>query len=411
MTASGLTRHARPSVYLQGVAARGRFLPVIEVMADLALAVVILLVLAPPMRTSAPVAAGAMPVQTPAWVTISAWALAATVAVPVLLRRRRPLPALGIIVAASSAEVLLLDLAWPRILATVAATALALYTVRSLAAFSLTLVITAATLALGALKPDSATPTPITDAPTQIGFCLLALAAAWAVGGAVRQQRERAATATAQAARQVLADERRRIARELHDIVAHGMSLIAVKAGVANHVAEARPEEARDALRVIEATSRSALADLRSLLEVLRTEAENQPDLSPAPGLGGLAALADRAASAGVRVDMEISLPQVALPQGVQLSAYRIVQEALTNVVKHAGPVACRVAVTATAGEVRIEVTDDGQPAHHRESEGVGLLGMRERVATYGGEFTAGPRPTGGFAVHATLPYRPATAA
>jgi len=191
------------------------------------------------------------------------------------------------------------------------------------------------------------------------------------------------------------------------------MSLIAVKAGIANHVADARPQEAREALHLIETTSRGALVELRRVLDVLRADADEPAELGPAPGLAGLDALAQRAASAGVAVELATrnpsSVPVEAVPPGVQLSAYRIVQEALTNVVKHAGPVPCRVAVTVAPDAILVEVTDDGpairQPSGPRP--GHGLVGMRERVAAYGGSFTAGARPGGGFAVRATLPYQP----
>jgi signal transduction histidine kinase len=208
-------------------------------------------------------------------------------------------------------------------------------------------------------------------------------------------------------------EERLRIARELHDVVAHGMSLIAVKAGVANHVLEARPQEAQDALRVIETTSRGALTEMRQLLGVLRSGSdagEAPASLSPAPGAGGLRELADRAAMAGVRVSMEVRGLE-RLPEGVGLSVYRIVQEALTNVVRHAAPARCSVVVEADGRSVTIEVADDGpgrrvlpagEPGH-----GHGLVGMRERVAMYGGVFRAGPRRAGGFGVSVRLPYEP----
>ncbi|MDP9867735.1 MULTISPECIES: sensor histidine kinase [Streptosporangium] len=234
------------------------------------------------------------------------------------------------------------------------------------------------------------------------------LGCTWTVGRAVRERRAYAARSAEQLADRAVTEERLRIARELHDVVAHSMSLIAVKAGIANHVAEARPEEARDALRVIEATSRGALTEMRHLLGVMRSGPGAAPDtvsgLSPAPGLDGLPELAGRAAMAGVRVDLDVTA--AALPEGVGLSVYRIVQEALTNVVRHAAPARCRVAVEADGREVRVEVTDDG-PGHRvlPGRQGHGLIGMRERVIMYGGTFTAGRRPEGGFGVSARLPY------
>ncbi|WP_218158885.1 sensor histidine kinase [Streptosporangium canum] len=236
--------------------------------------------------------------------------------------------------------------------------------------------------------------------------CVALLGGTWTVGRAVRERRAYAARSAEQLADRAVTEERLRIAREMHDVVAHSMSLIAVKAGIANHVAQARPEEARDALRVIEATSRGALTEMRHLLGVMRsgTEPDTVSGLSPAPDLAGLPGLADRAALAGVRVELDVTA--AALPEGVGLSVYRIVQEALTNVVRHAAPARCRVLVEADGREVRIEVTDDG-PGHRvlPGQPGHGLAGIRERVLMYGGSFAAGRRPEGGFGVSARLPY------
>ncbi|MDL4770802.1 sensor histidine kinase [Actinomadura xylanilytica] len=237
------------------------------------------------------------------------------------------------------------------------------------------------------------------------------LAGSWVIGRQVRGRRCDAARLAAQRAHQIVVDERLRIARELHDVVTHGMGLIAVKAGVANHVAAVRPDEAREALRVIEATSRGALTEMRRLLDVLRRDTGHDGDLTP-PGLAGLAELAGLASASGVRVELAVTGDHD-LPEGLQLATYRIVQEALTNVVKHAAPTRCRATVRVTSDQVGIEVADDGP--HHApapapapvDSGGHGLVGMRERVAMYGGRFTAGPRPEGGFAVAAVLPYGP----
>ncbi|MEW2357066.1 histidine kinase [Spirillospora sp. NPDC029432] len=245
-------------------------------------------------------------------------------------------------------------------------------------------------------------------------FGLALLGGSWTLGRAMRERREHAAAAARRLADRAVTDERLRIARELHDVVAHSMSLIAVKAGVAVHVAEARPQEALDALHVIEDTSRGALTEMRRLLGVLRENGEGggaagggEADLVPVPGIAGLAELADRAALAGVRVDLDVRVGE--LPEGLALAVHRIVQESLTNIVKHAAPAAARVVVVQDDREVRVEVTDDGPgvrvlpggagPAGH------GLIGMRERAMMYGGELTAGPRREGGFAVSARLPY------
>jgi signal transduction histidine kinase len=349
------------------------------------------------------------------------------------------------------------------------------------------------------------------------------LGGAWTLGRAIRERRIYAAHDAERMALQAVAEERLRIARELHDVVTHNVGLIAVKAGVANHVLAVRPEEAYDALRVIETASRSALVEMRHLLGVLRST--DTPDRGPAPGLSGLNALVDRAEQAGVKVDLNVRVPhdvddharppekarkpdllspttprpggihgarvspprgtgaesvndagtpyarlnarpthhegehhraeeelgsgdehpftgaadrlggehrrmeptseveergvsggrdsvpgrgaERRLPEGVELSVYRIVQEALTNVVKHAAPARCRVSVIDDGGSVRIEVSDDGpgQRMLPGEGPGHGLIGMRERVMMYGGSFEAGGLPKRGFRVSAHLPY------
>ncbi|MGK5738596.1 sensor histidine kinase [Micromonospora sp. URMC 103] len=238
-----------------------------------------------------------------------------------------------------------------------------------------------------------------------VGYAAVMITPAWLLGWSVRERRALAARQSEHLVRQAATEERLRVARELHDVVAHTMSLIVVKAAVANHVAEADPGEARDALRVIEETGRTALTDIRRVLGALR---EGNP-YAPAPGLTELSGLADRAAIGGVdvQVDVRRDVPDVGVvPESVGLAVYRIVQEAVTNVVKHAAPAACRATVTVAAGEVRVEVTDDGRRPVRSDVEGHGLAGMRERVALHGGEFSAGPRAGGGFAVAARLPYR-----
>jgi signal transduction histidine kinase len=238
---------------------------------------------------------------------------------------------------------------------------------------------------------------------------------AWTLGRAIRERRTYAARAAAQLAEQAVATERLRIARELHDVVAHSMGVIAVKAGVANYLLRSRPEEAGDALRVIETASRSGLADLRRMLGVLRSEdgsGEESADLAPAPGLDGLPALARQAALAGVQVDLDVRRT-ADLPEAVSLSAYRIVQEALTNVIRHAAPASCRVLVAANEKEVTIDVSDDGPgtrvlprlPGSDGQAAGHGLIGMRERAELHGGSFEAGPRAEGGFKVSAKLRF------
>jgi signal transduction histidine kinase len=238
----------------------------------------------------------------------------------------------------------------------------------------------------------------------EIGFVGSLVLAAWTLGRAARERRAHAARTVQYQTQQAVIDERLRIAREMHDIVAHSMTLIAVKAAVGNHVAHANPQEAREALRVIETTSRRALVEIRRALGVLR----DGSSYTPAPGLPDLAALTDQAAAGGVQLDLTVT-GDGDLPQDVGLSVYRIVQESLTNVIQHAAPARCQAVVAIESEEILIEVTDDGRRQSTPTGGGHGLIGMRERVSMYGGRFSAGPRPDGGFQVTARLPYTPQT--
>jgi signal transduction histidine kinase len=196
-------------------------------------------------------------------------------------------------------------------------------------------------------------------------------------------------------------DERLRIARELHDVVAHAMSVVTVQSGVAAHVIDSQPAEAKRMLENIRVTSHEALDEMRRLLGVLRGTA----DLAPAPSLHDIDELAGSLRESGVPVTITVHGDATGLPGGVDLTAYRIVQEALTNVLKHAGPASAEVRVDYAPGLVVVEVTDDGRGATSNGDSGHGLLGMRERVAVFGGDLVAGPKPGGGFRVRATLPY------
>lgn len=251
-------------------------------------------------------------------------------------------------------------------------------------------------------------PRPVASDAGPLLVGIVVLAGSWTIGRAVRERRRFAGRTAAQLAEQAVAEERLRIARDLHDVVAHGLSLIVIKAATANHVIDARPQEAREALTAIEATGRSALAEMRRMLGVLREgdPVAETPDLAPAPGFDELSALAERVASAGVKVDLRLSGTE-GVPDGVALSIYRIVQEALTNVVKHSAPAHCRVAVSVVDGSVLVDIEDDGAHAglsERMDGSGQGLIGMRERVRALGGEFSAGPRSPRGFRVAARIP-------
>jgi signal transduction histidine kinase len=218
---------------------------------------------------------------------------------------------------------------------------------------------------------------------------------------AVRLERERE-----QRERVAVAEERRRIARDLHDVVAHGVGVMTVQAGAARLLLENDPGRAREPLLAVEEAGRQALAELRRLLGMLRRD-ERDPGLRPQPGLGDLEELVARARRAGLPVELVIEGAPVPLPAGVDLAAYRIVQEGLTNTRKHAGPARACVAVRYGPEALELEISDDGRAGANGEG-GHGLVGMRERVALYGGRLETGPRPDGGFTVRAHLPLEPA---
>jgi signal transduction histidine kinase len=205
--------------------------------------------------------------------------------------------------------------------------------------------------------------------------------------------------------------ERLRIARELHDVLAHGIATINVQAGVAAHVLPERPERAAEALRTIKATSKEALRELRGILGVLRDADASEPR-EPTPGLSQIERLVDATSHAGVPTHVRISGQRRALPATVDLAAYRIVQESLTNVLRHAEGASALVAIGYAEQEMTISVDDDGRASTagsarsngNGKAHGHGILGMRERAHALGGELDAGPRPDGGFRVHARLP-------
>lgn len=241
-------------------------------------------------------------------------------------------------------------------------------------------------------------------------IALLALAASSMAGLLSRERREHAVALRAQEVAEAVTAERLRIARELHDMVAHSIGIIAIQAGVGSRVIQTQPAEAHEALRAIEATSRETLSGLRRTLVSLRqadrgAATPEQSPLAPSPGLADVERLAAATAGAGVRVDLRCSGEQRPVPGDIDLSAYRIVQEALTNVVRHAGTGHCRVAIDYGDEELSVEVVDDGRGATRNGSaHGFGIIGMRERVGLLGGRLSAGPRPEGGFRVAARLP-------
>jgi signal transduction histidine kinase len=350
-------------------------------------------------------------------------ALALLLNVPLLWRRRAPLTVLTVIFVAT-------------VVADVTAVTyghgigmvVALYTVasacerrRAIPAFVAVTLGVLALLTAGALWA----PQPIT---ADLFFVnLLIIGFTWALGDNLRTRRAYTAELEDRAARlerqreadtqAAAADERARIARELHDVVAHHVSVMAVQAGAARRVAATQPERAREAIESIEGTARLALTELRRLLGVLRrgdgaAGQETAAVLAPQPGLDELEALAEQTRVAGLRVDLVIEGQPRPLPAAVDLSAYRIVQEALTNTLKHARAVKARVRVRYGPRELELTVVDDGRGIVDQAElagGGHGLVGMRERVALFGGELEVGPRPGGGLRVAARLPFEPET--
>jgi signal transduction histidine kinase len=241
-------------------------------------------------------------------------------------------------------------------------------------------------------------------------FNLLTLPVSWAIGYRIGS-RGRRADALAKRADELererdhtVADERARLARELHDIVAHSVSIIAIQAEAGEALLD-EPERAAEAFRSIQSTSRQALTELRRQLELLR-EVEGEPGLAPQPGLSEVADLIERVRAAGLETDLAIDGAPTQIDPGVDLSAYRIVQEALTNSLKHGGAARARVQIHYLPGAIELEVADNGAGSNGVDGSGSGrgLIGMRERVALYGGEVSARPGPEGGFAVRARLP-------
>jgi signal transduction histidine kinase len=335
----------------------------------------------------------------------------------------------GVLVVVAGA-VLALHRRAPMVVLAVTTTALALYSLRDYARGPVYVTWIVATFAVSVARGPARAWVPAAVSSTLIlasGFhaagVVAALFVSWAagallLGGSVRGRRAERAVMEERArhlvetreeeARRRVAEERVRIARDLHDSVAHSLTGISVQAGVGAHVLDERPEDARAALLAIKHASGEALAELRATLSMLRSN-EAAPR-EPTAGLDRLPSLVKSSRAAGLPVDVVIEGDARPLPPSVDTTAFRIVQESLTNVIRHAGAARATVAVRHTAAGVEIEVTDDGRGAVDGTGGadggggGHGLAGMRERVALLGGELYAGTRPSGGYRVRARLP-------
>lgn len=353
--------------------------------------------------------------------------LAIGCAAPLWFRRRAPM-ATGLAVAASVVPFLVWNYSVPT--ASVAML-IAVYSAGAYATLARSAVVLAALMTVSVgyvlISSDRAAGDGA-FAISNVVISVLAFMLVWGLGRAVRSRRaytaeledraqrlERTSAAEVRAAR---AEERSRIARELHDVVAHHVSVMTVQAAGAQRTLDRDPQRSAEALRSIEATGRSALSEMRRIVGVLRGPESDDADgadgaaadLAPAPGLSDLDALAAKLRATGLPVDVRIEGERSALPVGVDLTAFRIVQEALTNTIKHAGPSRADVVIRYRPGELEVGVSDDGRglaAALEGRPTGHGLLGMRERVALYGGTLAVGPRPGGGFDVRARIPYDP----
>jgi signal transduction histidine kinase len=245
-------------------------------------------------------------------------------------------------------------------------------------------------------------------------FVSIVFSIAWAISRLVSRQfhqaeeaRERAEQAEREREERALlavSDERARIARELHDVVGHSVSVMTVQASAARRLLRPQQEKEREALLVVEKTGREAMAEMRRMVGVLRRP-EEAPALAPQPSLEQIQKLVEHTREAGLPVELRIEGEPVELPAGIDLTAYRLVQEGLTNAIKHAHAQSAEVVIRYGDDDVEVSVTDDGLGGGDGDGGGHGLVGMRERVSVYGGELEAGPRTGGGFCLRARLPF------
>lgn len=334
------------------------------------------------------------------------------VAGALVFRRRNPMAVLVFTTAVSVVELVAADPPAPVAMSAV----IALYTVASRTDRPTTWRVGLLTMAVltGAAMFFGSTPWYTQENVGLFAWIGMAAAAGDAVRSrrafvdAIRERAERAERTREEEARRRVAEERLRIARDLHDVVAHHIALVNVQAGVAAHVMDRRPDQAKEALAHVREASRSALNELRATVGLLRQSGDPEAPTEPAPGLDVLDELVITFRQAGLPVEVARADDGVRLPAAVDLAAYRIIQEALTNVQKHAGPDAkAEVSVVRVGPTLEITVLDNGaEEDGPKDGGGHGLLGMRERVTALGGALTAGPRYGGGFRVQAILPLK-----
>jgi signal transduction histidine kinase len=326
-----------------------------------------------------------------------AWGLVVVASAPLAVRRRAPLPVLGVV----SGATVVLALAGNGG-AGDTALALASYTVaahepwRRVATFGIPLALVGASVSQVAAQTHHNWVEVVTGLTVAVGLPIL-------IGRIVFNRRRRLVLDRESAAREAVTLERTRIARELHDVVAHAMSVMIVQAGAARTVVDRDPNAALDAIAQVEQTGRAGLAEMRRLIGVL-TDDGQAGSTAPMPGLAQLDPLLDTVRSAGLPVELFRTGTARELPAGADLAAYRVIQESLTNALKHAGPASARVALDYTSDRVTIEVADDGRGPSAEPGVGHGLIGMRERVGLFGGTLETSARPGGGFVVHAEIP-------
>jgi signal transduction histidine kinase len=326
-------------------------------------------------------------------------------ALPLLARRRHPLAVLLVITAAVPVTWSLYD----KTTAVLAAMIVAIY---SVAAF---VPARRALLGLAVVMSVFGAGMTIEGKPEDIVFAGVIIGGVWAAGRLAYAHRQtadamadRAAIAERsreERARAAVAEERARIARELHDVVAHSISVMVVQAGAERRAIGDERAQTRDVLATIEQTGRATLGEMRRLLGMLRSS-DDELELAPQPSMRHVEQLVEQVRAAGLPVTLDVEGDPVPLPPGVDLSAYRIVQEALTNALKHAGPASARVTVRYGRDDLDLEILDDGAGAANGNGDGGGhgLIGMRERVHLFGGNLAAGARRDGGYAVRARLP-------